>query len=249
MLKRFSLMAATLLIGSTAFAQPPQGGFQGGGPGQGRGGFGGPGGPGGGFGGPGFMGGMNRTVSAATIPLRVMSLYLGLTDAQKGKIAEAREEMQDSMRPQMSRRNANSNDGPPRFDPEQMEAQRQSAEKKGTKEITQILSDAQRSKLNLLVKALAALQAAGIRSEAALKLNLTDDQLSRLAAMNANAASTRAETVLTDDQKDIAEDYKMPMGPPGGRGGFAGGGGPGGPGGPGGFGGPPGGGPGGPPQF
>ena len=121
-MNRLALTVLALMVGGAALAQPPQGGFGGpggqGGQGGGRGGFGGgqggfPGGGGfgGGQGGPGgmmgMMGGMmgmNREVSAVSIPLRVMALYLNLTDAQAGKIALIREDMQDAARPQMPQR-------------------------------------------------------------------------------------------------------------------------------------------------
>ena len=262
----------TLLMTQNALAQPPGFGGEQGGPGGGqggqggRGGFGGPGGgqggPGG-FGGGGFQGGpggfqggrmgMLRTVSAASLPLRVMVSYLGLTDAQTGKIALVREDMQDAMRPQMGQRPGQPQ-GQPRGDsqgqqpqgrqgnqrsqgnqgnqgnPQAMQAAMQVAEKKATTEINAVLSDDQKTKLATLVKAIKALQDGGIRPDAALKLKLTEEQLAKL------AGGTAVEEVLTTEQQNIAENYRMPAG------GF--GGGPGGPGGPGGFGGPPQGGPG-----
>jgi hypothetical protein len=274
-MNRFVLTAAVLLIGSmSAMAQDPQGpgGFPGG-PGGG-GGFGGGqqrqggfGGPGGGFGGPGqggFRGGPGgmmgmgaRTVSAATIPLRVLATYLNLSDAQAGKIALAREEMQDAMRPTPpQRRNGNGGNGgnsggapnaynpggpggggqPPQF--EEMQARFQAAEKKTSNAIKAALSEDQQAKLSLLVKALQQLQNEGIRPDAALKLLLTGDQVSKL------AGGRKAESVLTPEQMEVADAYRMPQGPggfggPGGGGGFQGGPGGGGRGfgGPGGFGG------------
>lgn len=213
-MKRFALTAAALLLTSVAMAQGPggfggqQGGFPGGGqrsgfPGGQQGGFpGGPGGPGGGFpGGP--MGMPNREISASSLPLRVMATYLSLTDTQLGKIALLREDAMEAMRPQpgqQRQRNTNPSNN-------------SAAERKATSEITALLNESQRSRLNLLVKALKGLQEDGVRPDAAVKLQLTDDQLSKLAAGRAS------ESVLTSEQQKIAQSYQMPQGGPGGPGG------------------------------
>lgn len=234
-MKRFVLTAVALLVGSVAMAQgqggPPQGG-PGGFGGQG-GGFG-PGGPGGGFpggpGGPGGMMGMPREISAASIPLRALSLYLNLSDTQTAKIALIREDMQEAMRPQMQQPQRRQAQRDPNADPSQPQQARrgnnnnpsfQVAERKATTETTALLSESQRSRLNVLVKALKGLQEAGIRPDAASKLQLSDDQLSKLASGRA------LENVLSTEQQQVAQSYQMPQGGPGGPGGF-----PGGPGGP-----------------
>lgn len=192
------------------------------------------------MGGPGaMMGGMmNREVSAANIGLRIMASYLDLTEAQIGKIALIREEAQDAMRPQMSQRrgqrsaNAEGEGGPPDFQAmmQEMQASMQKAERKATTDTTALLSEAQSSRLKLLVKALKGLQDSGIRPEAALKLQLSDSQLTKL------AQGSKPESVLSSEQQTIAQSFQAPMG----RGSFGGPGGPDGfPGGPppGGFGG------------
>jgi LTXXQ motif family protein len=255
-MNRLALTIVALMVGGAALAQPPQGGFGGqggpGGQGGGRGGFGGgqggfgggPGGFGGGQGGPGgMMGGMmgmNREVSAASIPLRVMAMYLNLSDAQAGKIALIREDMQDAMRPQMPPRRPQQD---PNGDPnaqggqrpdfqammQEMQANVAKAERKATTDTNGVLSEPQRTRLSLLIKALKGLQESGIRPEAAAKLELNDDQLTKL------SQGRKPESVLTPEQQTTAQSYMAPM-----RGGFGGPGGQGGPGG--GFGGPGGGG-------
>ena len=242
-MNRFALTFVALMVGGAALAQPPQGGF--GGQGGGRGGRGGgqfggggfPGGPGGGggqggFGGPGgMMGGMNRETSATNISLRIMVLYLSLTDAQAGKIALVREEMQEGMRPQMQQRRPQQQD--PNADPnaqgggrpdmqammQEMQANMAKAERKGTTDTDTVLSDAQRTRLKLLIKALKGLQDAGIRPEASLKLMLNADQLTKL------AQGSKPESVFSTEQQAIAKDYTMPTGRggPGGPGGSPGG--------------------------
>ena len=187
-------------------------------------------------GGPSGM--MNREVSAANIGLRILASYLNLNEAQVGKIALIREEAQDTMRPQMRRpqrgSNAEGEGGPPDFQAmmQEMQASMQKAERKATTDTTALLSEAQSSRLKLLVKALKGLQDSGIRPEAALKLQLTEEQLTKL------AQGRKPESVLSTEQQTIAQSFQAPMG----RGGFGGPGGPGGggfPGGPppGGFGG------------
>lgn len=251
-MNRLALTFVALMVGGAALAQPPQGGFGGqGGPGEqggfggrgGRGGFGGPGGGfgggfpgGGGFGGPGgMMGGMmgmNRELSATNLPLRIMALYLSLSDAQSGKIALIREEMQDAMRPQMPQRRPQQD---PNGDPnaqgggrpdmqammQEMQTAIAKAERKATTDTDAALSDAQRTRLKLLIKALKGLQDSGIRPEASLKLMLSADQLTKL------AQGSKPESVFSTEQQTIAKDYTMPQG----RGGFGGPGGQGGPGG------------------
>lgn len=212
-MKRFALTAAALLLTSVAMAQGPggfggqQGGFPGGGQ---RGGFpGGPGGQGGFPGGPGGPMGMpNREVSAVSVPLRALTSYLSLSESQTAKIALLREDAMEAMRPQpgqQRQRNANPSNN-------------SAAERKVVSEITALLSESQRSRLNTLIKALKSLQEEGIRPDALTKLQLTDDQLAKLAAGRA------VESVLTSEQQKIAQSYQMPQGGPGGF--------PGGPGGP-----------------
>lgn len=151
--------------------------------------------------------GMPREISAASIPLRALSLYLNLSDTQTAKIALIREDMQEALRPQMQARRGNNNN-----------ANFQTTERKATTETTALLSDAQRSRLNVLVKALKGLQEAGVRPEAASKLQLSEDQLSKLASGRA------LDNVLSTQQQQVAQSYQMPQGGPGGF--------PGGPGGP-----------------
>lgn len=202
-MKRFALTAAALLVTSVAMAQGnggfggQQGGFPGGGQ---RGGFpGGPGGP---------MGMPNREVNAISVPLRALTGYLSLSESQVAKIALLREDAMEAMRPQpgqQRQRNSNTSSS-------------NTAERKVISEITALLSDSQRSRLNTLVKALKGLQEEGIRPDALTKLQLTDDQLAKLAAGRA------LESFLTSEQQKIAQSYQMPQGGPGGF--------PGGPGGP-----------------
>lgn len=214
-----------------------QGGGFGGGFGGGRGGFGGQGGFGGGPG--GMMG--NQTPSAANLPLRLMASYLALSDAQVGKIALSRDDMQEASRPTPMRRPAGGQGGQggqPGMDMQamfaEMAAKRQSAEKKSVAEIRAILSPEQSTKLATLIKAMESLRTAGYRPDSIGKLQLNDEQLTRISRGGA------VESILTPDQMAIAETYRMPLGGPGGRGGPGGpGGGPGGPGGPDGQGGPP----------
>ena len=263
-MNRLALTFVALMVGGAALAQPPQGGEQGqggfggqgggrggrGGFGGGQGGFGGPGGPGGGggfpgggfggqggFGGPGgMMGGMSRDISATNVALRIMALYLSLTDAQTGKIALVREEMQDGMRPQMPQRRPQQD---PNADPsgiggaqpdfqammQDMQANMAKAERKAATDTDAVLSEPQRARLKLLIKALKGLQDASIRPEATLKLLLNEDQLTKL------AQGRKPESVLSTEQQTIAKSYMMPTGRGGPGGGFGGPGGAGGQGG------------------
>ena len=227
MTNRFSLtLGAMLLLSGAALAQGPEGGFGGpppGGFGGGQqGGFGG--GPqGGGFGGgrggqrgggPGGMM-MNRPVTAASLSLRTMLTYLDLSDAQAIKIALAKEDAMESMRGPMG-----GGPGGPRG------GNNNAGDQKAVSAINALLSSAQKSRLATLVKAVAALQKEGVRPDAAAKLKLSDEQISRL------AQGASKNDVLSEDQVAVAAEFAMPQGgPDGGRGGF------GGPGGPGGFGG------------
>ncbi len=251
-MNRLALTFVALMVGGSALAQPPQGGEQGGfgGQGGGRGGRGGggfgggQGGSGGGGFGGGMMGGMmgmSREISAVSIPLRVMVLYLSLTDAQAGKIALIREDMQDAARPQMPTRRAPQD---PNADPsaapapsaqggrpdmqammQEMQTNVAKAERKAVADTNAVLSEPQRVRLSLLIKALKGLQDEGVRPEAATKLMLNEDQLTNL------ARGRKMESVLSAEQKTIAQSYMSPMGR-GGQGGPGGGfGGQGGPGG------------------
>ncbi|WP_395094466.1 Spy/CpxP family protein refolding chaperone [Armatimonas sp.] len=258
-MNRLVLTFVALMVGGAALAQPPQGGEQGGQGGQGGfggqgggrggrgggfgGGQGGPGG-GGGFGGGGSFGGgmmggmmgMSREISAVSIPLRVMALYLSLTDAQAGKIALIREDMQDAARPQMPQRRAPQD---PNADPsaapsaqggrpdmqammQEMQTNVAKAERKAVTDTNAVLSEPQRVRLSLLIKALKGLQDEGVRPEAATKLMLNEDQLTNL------ARGRKMESVLSAAQKTIAQSYMSPMGRggqggPGGQGGGRGG--------------------------
>ncbi|WP_395145053.1 Spy/CpxP family protein refolding chaperone [Armatimonas sp.] len=237
-MNRLALTFVALMVGGAALAQPPQGGEQGGfgGQGAGRGGRGGGfgGGQGGFPGGGGFGGGMmgmSREISAVNIPLRVMALYLSLTDGQAGKIALIREDMQDAARPQMPPRRASQD---PNVDPsvapsaqggrpdmqammQEMQTNVAKAERKATADTNALLSEPQRVRLSLLIKALKGLQDAGVRPEAAVKLLLNEDQLTKL------AQGRKPESVLSTEQQTIAQGYMSPMGR-GGRGGRGGGG-------------------------
>jgi hypothetical protein len=208
---------------------------------------------------------MPRQLSATNIPLRILAKYVNLNDSQIGKVAIVREEMMDAMRPTPPPRRGNGGPGGPGGDRggpnaygggqggpggfgrgqqpnfEEMQGRIQAADKKATEDIKAILTEDQRGKLARLVKALQALQSEGIRPDAVLKLEITEDQIAKL------GGGRTVANVLTPEQQERAEEFRMPPGPggfggPGGPGGF---GGPGGPGGRGGFGGP--GGPGGPP--
>ena len=227
MTTRFTLtLGAMLLLSGAALAQGPegpQGGFGQGGPGGQGGGFpGGPGGGRGGFGGgPGGMMG-NRAVTAASLSLRTLLTYLDLTDAQAVKIALAKEDAMESMR------------GPGGFGG-QRGGPGGAGDQKAVGAINALLSAEQKTRLATLVKAVAALQKAGIRPEAAAKLKLSDEQIVKL------VQGATKEDVLDETQTGIAASFAMPQGGPGGPGGFGGGRGgfPGGPGGQGGPGGPP----------
>lgn len=96
--------------------------------------------------------------------------------------------------------------------------------------IKAVLSDTQKTKLNQLVKAGQALAQSGIRPESLAKLKLTETQLAALSRGEA------ADSILSESQVSIADEFRMPQfgGGPGGPGGF-----PGGPPPEGGFGGPP----------
>jgi hypothetical protein len=163
-----------------------------------------------------------------------MALYLSLTDAQSGKIALIREESQDAMRPQMPPRRPQQD---PNADPnaqsggrpdmqammqemqaamQEMQANIAKAERKATTDTDAVLSEAQRTRLKLLIKALKGLHEAGIRPEATLKLMLNEDQLTKL------AQGRKPESVLSTEQQTIAKGYTMPMGR-GGQGGPGGG--------------------------
>lgn len=247
-MNRLTLTFVALMVGGAALAQDPQGGFggQGGGRGgRGGGGQGGFGGQGGGFGGMmGGMMGMSRELSAVTIPLRVMALYLSLTDSQAGKIALIREDMQDAARPQMPSRRSqpdpnadpsaapNAQGGRPDFQAmmQEMQTNVAKAERKATTDNNAVLTEPQRTRLSLLLKALKALQDAGVRPEAATKLLLSEEQLTNL------SRGRTLDKVLSAEQQTIAQSYMSPMGR-GGQGGPGGGGFGGGQGGPGGQGG------------
>ena len=216
MTNRFSLtLGAMLLLSGAALAQGPEGGFGGPPPG----GFGG----GQRGGGPGGMM-MNRTVTAASLSLRTMLTYLDLSDAQAVKIALAKEDAMESMRGPMG--------GGPGGGRGQQGGQRggnnNAGDQKAVSAINALLSSAQKSRLVTLVKAVAALQKEGIRPDAAAKLKLSDEQLTKL------AQGASKDDVLSEDQVAVAAEFTMPQGGPGGRGGFGGGGFPGGEGGPGG---------------
>lgn len=261
-MNRLALTLVALVVGTAALAQPPQGGDQGGGRGgqgggrggrgggqggPGGGGFGGLGGAQGGFGGAGGFGGqggfggmiggmmgMSRDITAVTIPLRAMALYLSLTDNQTGKIALIREEMQEAARPQMPQRRGAPQD--PNADPnaaatptqggrpdiqammQEMQTNVAKAERKAVTDTNAVLSEPQRTRLALLIKALKSLQDEGVRPEASIKLLLNEDQLTAL------SRGRKMDIVLTPEQKTIAQGYLSPMG----RGGFGGPGGPGG---------------------
>ena len=161
-----------------------------------------------------------RTITAASLPLKVMAAYLDLDDAQVGKIALVREDAQEAMRPQPPQRRSGQEDGQPGQPPsfQDMQARAQSADRRAASDIAGLLSDPQRRRLTTLVKAVKALQDEGIRPDAAVKLRLTDEQLTRL------ASGGKTSAVLTAEQQSIAQAYTMPQGGPGGF--------PGGPGGP-----------------
>lgn len=250
----FALTSAVLLLGGTtlpvvAAAQQGQGQRQGqgevtrqGGPERqgrpgGQGGFREPGGGRGGFGGMGGVGGMMgaRPLSATNLSLRLMSTYLGLNDSQVSKIALARDDMQEASRmtpPARGGANAITRENMQSMFAE-INARRDSAEKRAVAEIRAVLTPEQATKLSTLVKAMESLQTAGFRPDSVGALRLTDEQMNRLARGGTPA------TVLTAEQMTTAETYRIPspQGFPGGGPGRRGPGGPGGqrgPGGPGG---------------
>ena len=244
-----SRIAVALLVGGAAAvvaraqdAPPPPPPGQDGGPGQGGpGGFGGPGG-GRGFGGPGMRGGP-RELTVSRVPVEALASYLNLTDAQQTSIAGIVDAMQKS-RPRPPRPPQDNADGtpPPRPTPEEVQAmmqKMQAAGKKADDDITAVLTAPQKAQLPTLLKALTALQAVRFDLAAAPKLKLTDDQVTRLAALGIKAKVFQVKDILTADQNAV-----VAANPARGRGGFGGpGGGPGGrggrgPGGGGGFGGP-----------
>ena len=211
---------------------------------QGRGGQGGPGGPGG-----GGRGRMPMPVSAATIPLEVMTNYLKLTADQVSEIKKITQTVRESGRPP---RPQPGEDGerPAPPTPEEREAQRKTmtaAFAKASTDITNLLTDSQKPRLATLVKGFDAMQTARIPPFVAQDLKLTDDQWMKIAALGTAATHDSVLALLTDAQKSTVESARPPRrggpggGGPGGGGPDGGGGRPGGPppGGGGGFGGPP----------
>lgn len=208
MTNRFSLtLGAMLLLSGAALAQGPEGGF--GGPPPGGFGGGQQGGFGGGRGGQrgGGPGGMmiNRPVTAASLSLRTMLTYLDLSDAQAVKIALAKEDAMEAMRGPMG-----GGPGGPRG------GNNNAGDQKAVGAINALLSTAQKSRLATLVKAVDALQKEGVRPDAAAKLKLSDEQISRL------AQGASKNDVLSEDQVAVAAEFAVPQGGPGGRGGFGG---------------------------
>jgi P pilus assembly/Cpx signaling pathway, periplasmic inhibitor/zinc-resistance associated protein len=239
-----AILAAVLTIGvsGAALAQGPGGPppFP---PGGGPGGPGfGPGGPGGRMGGP-------RAVTVATMPLEVLETYLGLSSDQANRIEKIVEKMRSQMPrpPQPGGPGGPGGQGGERPQPpsrEEMEAQRtkmQVAEKAASKEIEAVLTAGQKAKLPPLMKAFGALRTERISPNGIAQMKLTEAQLAKLAALGERPERGKVASILTAEQKEIADLNRQQFGPggpggpgfgpggPGGRGGRGGGGFPGGP--------------------
>lgn len=252
-LSTMAIAATALGLGSVAAAlgQQGQGGYGQGGPGgpppfgQGGPGRGPGGGPGRGPGGPSRPGfGPRGPMTAATVPTDALAPYLNLSAEQRGRIEAIHDRLRaERPRPPAPPRPEDREEGapPPRPSREEMERMREKMEaamKKADEEVQAILTASQREKLPTLLKAFSALRDARIMLSAAPQMKLSNEQISKLAALGARPRHEQVTAILTAEQRQIADENRVrgpgsPGRPDGGRGGFGG----------------PGGGPGGPPPF
>lgn len=199
-----ALLTVAAMLPTIAAPQRPQGG-------------GGPGGPGG--------GGRRQPmpVSAATIPLEVMSAYLQLSAEQTAQIKTITQTLRENGRPPRPEPGQNGErPAPPTR--EERETQRktmQAAMQKASTEIAGLLTDAQKPRLATLVKGFDVMQAVRIPPFAVQDLKLTDDQWTQIAALGTGATRESVVALLTDAQKTALESARPPR--RGGRGGEDGG--------------------------
>jgi Spy/CpxP family protein refolding chaperone len=178
------MAAVTLLLGatlgSTAGAQPPDGGPPPPGPGRG------PGRPP--FGGP-------RQVTAADAPITILESGLKLTADQKEKIAQIQQDVRKKRRDLMPRPGQRP-DSPP--DPETMRANRdkmRTLDQEAAKSIGDVLTDEQKQALPGLLKEIEALRATGIPAELYGDLKLTSDQRKKITAIAQKAQESQRQAM------------------------------------------------------
>jgi hypothetical protein len=131
-----------------------------------------------------------RAVSAATLSLRTLLGALALTDAQAVKIALAKEDALEGQRPGPGRGGGRRGGAP---DTQKADAA-----------IKAVLSDGQKARLALLVRAAQGLLQNGIQPDALAKLKLGDDQLSAL------ARGESIDDVLSAAQLQVVQSYLLP---------------------------------------
>jgi hypothetical protein len=158
--------------------------------------------------GPPPNGGMHgpRPVSVVNLPLHTLSTYLGITDTQKGKIAQIREDMRGGMRPPVP--------GPPRQRGD-MRSQMEAAEKKAAAQIKSVLTSAQNAKLATLIKTAQGLAYDNLPVEGLVKLHLTPTQMAKISTVNAKTAHSTLNSILTSTQKEVAKSYRRRVPPQG----------------------------------
>jgi hypothetical protein len=199
------LVSVSGIVVSPAGAQIPQGGppppfpFGGGRP---------PGPPGGGPRGS-FV---PETLSAATVPTAVLSVYLHLTPEQNTRIDAIIEELRQQRprppAPPMQNGNGDYFAPPLPPSPEEMQERRKKAVAAFADAKTRIealMSEEQKRRLPPLMDALTALKASRISLNAAIKLALTPEQITDLAEMNNNATYAKTMALFTPDQKEVAD--------------------------------------------
>ena len=163
----------------------------------------GPGGPppgfGGGPGGPGGPGRGPRPVTVANVPVDALAAGLRLSADQVTKITAIQERLQQQRQELLPRPGDGpggpGDDGapPPPPDRETMQANRdkmRTFEQNAVRDIRAILSDEQKQALPALLKELEDLRSVGITAELAVRLNLSSDQKTQIAAIAQKAQQT-----------------------------------------------------------
>ncbi len=166
-------------------------------------------------------------ISVATMPLEVMDGYLTLTADQKTKIAAIDATLREQMRPPRPANDEDSAAPPAPPTAEEREAHRKTVDAAvatASDSVTALLTDAQKAKLPVLLKAFAALRAGRVPPPAVASLKLTDAQWTQLSALGKGATRATVGALLTDTQKAALAAARPPRGrrpgpPPGGEGG------------------------------
>jgi Spy/CpxP family protein refolding chaperone len=212
-----SVSLAALLLGiassSIALSQGPPPGGPGGGRG-GPGGFGGPGGPGG-FG-RRPMGGPQQSTALQT-PIAALTAGLKLTADQKSQIQEIQDQIKEQRTTLMARPNQGGGDRP---DPSTIRAnfeKLRTAETKADKDITALLTSAQKQALPVLLQQLDTWREVGIPAELYADLNVTGDQQAKIDAI---AKKARAAMFAGGGRRGPGGPDSGPGGGPGGPGGM-----------------------------